>query len=141
VFLVLLLALPAFAGESVSVDDHILSIFYDLWNDSAFGRDPNRTERAGWLIRHERSEYSCVRWKTSGERNHEFWRGPVPPNAIAQIHTHTVIADPRPSRKDIELTRRIGLQMFVVSGSGVWSVLPDGKIVQVSNSDWWKPYR
>jgi hypothetical protein len=62
-------------------------------------------------------------------------------NAVAQVHIHTVIADPKPARKDIELCRKIRLPMFVISGKGIWTVHPDGKVVHLYDSDWYRPLK
>jgi hypothetical protein len=124
-----------------SIDTGLVSIFYDLWKDSGFGKDPNRTERAAWILSGDvSSKYTVLRWPRSGSRNTEFWYGPVPENVLAQVHTHTVVADPKPARKDIELCKSIGVPMYVVSGNGIWMAFPDGTVLQLKGGEWYKTF-
>jgi len=132
------LATDCFAQQS-AIDTDLLSICYTLWKDSAFGRDPNRTERAAWILPGDLSKkYMVLRWRRSGGRNTEFWHGAIPVHALAQVHTHTVMADPRPASMDIDLSKRIGISVYTVSGSGIWVALPSGQILQVKDSTWYK---
>ena len=134
----MLIVYPVFASDTLSIDSRLLSIFYALWKDSGFGNDPNRTERAAWILRESSFEYTCLRWPTSGERNKEFWQGPLPPNTVAQAHTHTVVADPKPSSKDIHLCMSLGIPVYVISAGGIWVVTPDGEASRVQDSTWYK---
>lgn len=137
-FAVLFYCSSLIAQDTQGVDTQLLSLFYDLWKDSAFGRDPNRTERAAWILETGPTAFDCKRWPTSGERNTEYWRGPMPQRTIAQAHTHTVMADPRPARKDVELSERMGVPVYAISGFGVWMATPDGKIARIADSKWYQ---
>lgn len=134
---ILLYCSPLIADEQ-QLNPKLLSTFYDLWKESAFGQDPNRTERAVWILQSSPGSFECKRWPTSAERNREYWYGPMPQHTIAQAHTHTVMADPRPAPKDIQLSRRIGVPLYTISGSGIWIVTPDGKITQLADSKWYR---
>jgi hypothetical protein len=135
-FSILLYCSSAISEEQLN--PKLLSTFYDLWKDSAFGQDPNRTERAVWILQSSAGSFECKRWPASSERNKEFWHGPMPQKTIAQAHTHTVKTDPKPSWKDIQLSRRIGLPLYTISGSGIWMATPDGKITQLADSKWYR---
>lgn len=114
---------------------------YDLWNDSGFGRDPNRTERAAWVVRNSAGSFEYIRWKRSSERSKERWKGPVPQNLVAQVHTHPVINDPKPSRGDRKLARKISIPLYTVSGNGIWKVTPDGTVTKIAGDDWFQSMR
>ena len=109
---------------------------YNLWTDSAFGKDPNRTERAAWIAQDSTGRIEVIRWRRSFARNSESWKGPVPPNVIAQVHTHCVIADPRPSQGDARLANRIKIPVYAISSNGIWKVGPDGKTEKVAGTRW-----
>ncbi len=72
--------------------------------------------------------FNIRRWPTSRERNREYWQGPVPLKTIALARTHAVVTDPKPARKD-SYRGRIGLPLYIISGTGIWKVTPDGKIL------------
>jgi Prokaryotic homologs of the JAB domain len=113
-----------------------LAALQALWRAAAFGYDPNRTERAVWIVRRGNHGYGIWRWKHSAERNHETWRGPVPLNVLAQFHTHPANAAPRPSRNDARVAAKIGVPVFVISREGIWSVDPYGRFLQHARWDW-----
>jgi len=139
--LVLFLAAPVFAQDVLTVNDSLLTLFYDLWKDSGFGHNPYHVERAAWIYLEESGEYGQLRWPQSEEPNKEFWIGPIPRLAIAQAHTHPVVTDPRPSSHDVDVCKRLAIPLYTISGSGIWVVTPDGKMVQILPSNWWTKYR
>lgn len=126
---------------NTEINPELLPLFYKLWKDSAFGKSPARIERAGWVVQRENGELIIEPWPTSGERNKEYWRGPVPEGTIAQAHTHTVITDPKPAPKDIELAKRTGLPLYTISGQGIWMVDSGGKITRVADHQWYRNLR
>ena len=134
---ILLCGSSLIAGEKQSMNPQLLSAFFDLWKDSGYGQNPDRIERAEWILGSGSGSLEFRRWPTSGERNKEFWHGPIPQKTIAQAHTHTVMADPKPSRKDVDLSRRIGVALYTISGRGIWMVTPDGHIRQTADSRWY----
>jgi len=79
-----------------------------------------------------------MRWPRSAERNKELWKGPVPLSTIAQVHTHTDQADPKPAGKDVALAKQIGIPVYTVSRSGIWVAKPDGTVHQLSGPVWYK---
>lgn len=134
--LVILLPCIGFAEET-QMPSQFGSIFYQLWKDSGFGKDPNRTERAAWVLLAQ-DDYKFLRWPASGSRSQEYWRGPMPVHTIAQVHTHASNSQGQPSAKDIKLCREIGVPIYTISARGIWMVTPDGKIQKVADAGWHK---
>lgn len=134
--LLFLLPCMVLADES-PLPDQLGDIFYKLWKDSAFGKDPNRTERAAWILEVSK-RYAMLRWPTSGARSQEQWRGPVPTYTVAQAHTHPANSQGAPSLNDITLCRKIGVPIYTISEHGIWVVTPDGTVRMLANSDWYR---
>ncbi len=130
-----------FAEQDFVSHPEVLNMMYVLWKDSAFGKDPNRTERAAWIIHDSIDGFRCIRWPRSGERNREFWYGAVPHNTIAQIHTHTDHVDPRPANKDIAFAKRIGIPIYTISSGGIWVADRYGVVKKVYGPGWHKNLR
>lgn len=142
VLCVLAVYIASLSMEEMTMPARFNDIFYQLWKDSSFGRDPNRTERAAWILREPSGEYGTIAWPPSRARNEEFWHGPMPKNAIAQAHTHPECSQPQPSTTDVALCRRIGVPIYTISDRGIWVATPDGKITKVTNADWTRrPHR
>jgi len=112
------------------------TLFYGLWKDAAFGRDPNRTEKAAWVILSPGGFYSFQRWPASAARNSEIWMGPAPENAVALVHTHPVIMDEKPSRGDILTAQRLRMALYVISSKGIWSVASNGEKKKQGGPGW-----
>jgi hypothetical protein len=104
-----------------------LRLFYGLWKDSAFGMDPNRTEKAAWVILNSGGSFSFKRWPASGARNKEIWKGPVPDHAVALVHTHPVVVDEKPSHRDIQAAQKLRMVLYIISSKGIWSIAPNGQ--------------
>jgi hypothetical protein len=115
-----------------------LKLMQDLWKDCGYGKDPNRTERSAWIIRTPQGGIIFMRWAPSASRNKEYWRGPIPKNVVAQIHTHPVNLDRKPSNKDANVARSLNIPVYVISVKGIWSVTPDGATQEEVKSDWYQ---
>jgi hypothetical protein len=113
-----------------------LRFFYTLWQASAFGKAPTGIERAAWILRDANGNLQFQRWPSSGARNKEFWKGDVPENAVAQVHTHPEHRDPRPSSNDTEFAKKMAVPVYTITSQGVWVVSPEGKIEKVADSTW-----
>lgn len=123
------------AAEEEPPNCETLAFFYNLWEESAFGKAPNRIERAAWIIQ-ENGTSQFQRWPQSGERNKELWKGPIPENVIAQVHTHPANRDPRPSNNDAAFARKVNVPVYTITGSGIWRVTPEGKIAKLMAAEW-----
>jgi hypothetical protein len=128
----------AIKDEDISA---LLPSFYELWKDSAFGNDPNRTERAAWIIRNNDGSFKFHRWRSSGAWASETWVGALPENIVGQAHTHPTKRDPRPSPKDRSLSKKRNVSLYTISLHGVWRVDPEGKLTKVAGNNWNKPLR
>jgi hypothetical protein len=126
----------SFAGATEDLIREKLTSFYGLWEDAAFGKDPNRTERAAWIILDSEGSYNFKRWPCSAERNKEIWKGQVPDHAIGLVHTHTVMVDEKPSRQDVSIARKLRITLYVISTKGIWSVAPTGQLRKQSGPHW-----
>lgn len=118
-------------GSENELSCETLSFFYGLWEDSAFGENPNGVERAAWIIRDPDGNQVFQKWRNSGERNREFWKGPAPAHVVAVAHTHPAHRDSRPSPADVSMARQVKIHVYVISANGVWVSDPDGKISRV----------
>jgi len=125
-----------YTGTTETLICEKLTSFYGLWKDAAFGYDPNRTERAAWIILDSAGFYSFKRWPCSAERNKEIWKGQIPDHAIALVHTHTVIVDEKPSRQDVQVAQKLKMILYVISIKGIWSVAPNGQMKKQSGPHW-----
>ncbi len=139
--LVILTCRFAFAEQEIVSQPEVLNMMYRLWADSGFGKDPNRTERAAWIVNDSPNRYRCIRWPRSAERNREFWYAEIPQNSIAQIHTHTDKVDPRPAAHDIKLAKRIRIPIYTISSGGIWIADRNGIVKKICGSEWYKNLR
>lgn len=116
----------------------LLPPFYSLWKDSAFGNDPNRTERAAWILRKSDGNMEFVRWPRSGAWAMELWVGPVPEGIVGQAHTHPSMRGPMPSDADRALSKRMNVPLYTISVHGIWKATPDGKTTKIEGYNWYK---
>ena len=130
------LARTGFTESTESLICEKLTSFYGLWKDAAFGKDPNRTEKAAWIISNSGGSYSFQRWPCSAARNKETWKGRVPDHAIALVHTHSVIVDEKPSRQDVHIAQKLRMTLYVISSKGIWSAAPNGQLKKHAGADW-----
>jgi hypothetical protein len=142
---IFLLSIIELSFAQAPIDDDetskLLPSFYQLWKDSSFGNDPNRTERAAWIIRKDDGTFEFYRWPTSGAWAGEVWVGPLPKNVIGQVHTHPTKRDPKPSLKDRNLAKRKNIPLYTISSEGVWRVLPDREPTRVVGRNWYSELR
>jgi len=110
--------------------------FYQLWKDAAFGKDPNRTEKAAWVIFSSSGLYHFARWPASAARNTETWHGPIPEHAVALVHTHPDNMDEKPSTPDSLIAQKTGLTLYIISSHGIWSITPDGQYKKEAGRRW-----
>lgn len=123
--------LPTVSETKNDFSCEALTFFYQLWEDSAFGRSPDGVERAAWIIRHRDGYQMFQKWPNTGERSKIFLKGSIPHNVLAVIHTHPVHKDSKPSATDVSFARRIKIDMYVVSADGLWMSSMDGNISRV----------
>ena len=75
--------------------------------------------------------------QTEPSRNNELEQR-VPKSAFATVHTHSNERQPDPSDADIQVAKKIGKPVYVISREGLYMVRPsDGKVMQVfQGTDW-----
>jgi len=134
----LLLCLESSAESEQELSCETLTYFFALWKDSAFGRTPWGLERAAWIIRDSDGKQTFQKWRNSGERNREIWKGPIPKNVIAVVHTHPVQRDSKPSSADITMAKRLNIHVYIVSRKGLWISKPNGEISRLMDNSRFK---
>jgi hypothetical protein len=102
-FLTISFCKPVSAEESKfpsPLSTETLKHFFSLWKESGYGYDPNHIETAAWIVLNSENNHEFLKWPHSGEKNKESWKGQLPKNLVAQVHTHSSATDPKPSRLD-----------------------------------------
>jgi hypothetical protein len=112
---------------------------YRLWAAADYGYTPR--ERAAWVVPDDAGGVRWVSWPNGRRFLAAQWNGPIPSRAVAIVHTHPSMVDPKPSEQDIETARRLGVPVYTVSRSGIWKAVPDGSVVSVETSLWWTACR
>jgi hypothetical protein len=118
-----------------TISPDLLAIFFELWRDSRYGRHPDKIEESVWILKKPSGDYSSIRWPATGKKNAQFWKGPVPQEVVALAHTHTIRADPKPSKKDIAVATRLKIPFYTISEKGIW-VVHHGKVKKVLGGEW-----
>lgn len=107
---------------------------FRLWEACGFGSD--RTERAAWVVRAP-SGVAWRDWPWDRRYLESRWLGPTPAGAVAIVHTHPAVVDPRPSVTDRATAARLGMAVYTVSRSGIWKAEPGGAVSRVGDEGWW----
>jgi len=107
---------------------------YRLWSHSGFGHD--RYEHAAWVIQ-TASGVVWRDWPFDRQDLKTRWLGRTPDGAVAIVHTHPQVVDPRPSIQDRETATRLGIAVYTVSRSGIWRAVPNGAVTRVWDERWW----
>jgi hypothetical protein len=108
---------------------------YRLWEEGSFGGEAR--ERAAWVLAVDAGHVRWQAWPDGRGYLRARWKGPVPADAVAIVHTHPAVVDPRPSPQDLESARRVGVPIYTVSRAGIWKAEPDGSVVTVDDRRWW----
>jgi hypothetical protein len=107
---------------------------FRLFRAGGFGSD--RSERAAWVL-HATAGIAWRAWPWDRRYLESRWLGPTPPGAVAIVHTHPAVVDPRPSVTDRATAERLGISVYTVSRSGIWKAGPDGAVTRVGDEHWW----
>lgn len=108
---------------------------YRLWEEAGFGA--RAAERAAWVLAVGADRLVWQPWPDERRYFRAQWTGPTPAGAVAIVHTHPTVVDPKPSPQDVETARRLGLPVYTVSRTGIWKAEPGGAIVAVGDARWW----
>ena len=107
---------------------------FRLWKAGGFGGD--RSERAAWVVRAP-AGVAWRDWPWDRRYLESRWLGPTPGEAVAIVHTHPAVVDPRPSVTDRATATRLGIAVYTVSRRGIWKVEPDGVVTRIGDESWW----
>lgn len=107
---------------------------FRLWEAAGFGLD--RSEHAAWVVESP-GGLAWRPWPWDRRYLQSRWLGPPPPGAIAIVHTHPAIVDPRPSPTDRATAARLGITVYTVSRSGIWKAESDGAVTRVGDEHWY----
>ncbi len=137
------LAPPLSASEPGTLARHVSEPgvgtgVYCLWRSAQYGA--SLEESAAWLVAAPNG-LSLVAWPIGLGTHRTSWRGHRPEGAVALFHTHPHSDSPRPSDRDLETARRLGLPVVTVTREGIFSGLPDGRVVRELPSSWFAAYR
>jgi hypothetical protein len=107
---------------------------FRLWRAGGYGGD--RSERAAWVVR-AAAGVAWRDWPWDRRYLESRWLGPPPAGAVAIVHTHPAVVDPRPSETDCATANRLGVAVYTVSRSGIWKAEPGGAVTRVGDETWW----
>jgi len=107
---------------------------FRLWESAGFGLD--RSEHAAWVVAAP-GGLAWRPWPSDRRYLQSRWLGPTPAGAIAIVHTHPAVVDPRPSATDRETAARLDVAVYTVSRSGIWRAEPGGVVDRIGDERWW----
>jgi hypothetical protein len=84
-------------------------------------------EQAAFIIQHADGSLSTMDWPSGHSFRKASWNGPVPPGAIAIIHTHP-LRMPLPSQIDRTEATRTGLTIYAVTRLSLCAAEPHSKV-------------
>lgn len=122
--LAMMVLAPAMAEEHDVIFDSVVGkmCFRDLLRDSGWSLN-GPWERAAFVIQQSDGTITCKCWPSKHSYLAESFRGLIPPNTIAIVHTHPV-QYPKPSRQDEDEATRLGIPIYVLTIRGVYKALP-----------------
>ncbi len=96
-------------------------------------------EVAAFLVRESNGDLSCLLWPISEEQLIARFKGQFPPGVVAVAHTHPSW-NPKPTRWDIDESRRTGLPIYVLTRYDVYVIDPhSGESIHVIERRYWTP--
>jgi len=126
---------PASTREvhTLLADRDVREALAHLWRSSGGGG--LTMECAAWIV-DSGGVPTLVLWTAATGSHRATWRGPVPPGAVALVHTHPHGDDPRPSPRDVAAARELRLPVTVVTRSALWTASPDGVVARDADASW-----
>lgn len=134
--LTFLLALPLTAADNVYESPSAHKCLVELLRKNAWGLGgPN--ERAAFIVENLDGTLGCVEWPSMHVYHSEFFRGALPPNAVAIVHTHPA-QFPKPSYQDELEATRIGIPIYTLTIRGVYKSVPgqESALVITDKQSW-----
>lgn len=118
-------------------DSAVFASFADLIIASKCGLA--QTERAAFIVRTPDGRLRLHPWPVTNKHRKSTWKGPIPPDTVAVVHTHPHL-DPKPSARDHEEARRLGLPVYALSRLSIYRADPDSTapVAVVVRHRWWQ---
>jgi proteasome lid subunit RPN8/RPN11 len=103
----------------------------------AMGMKSCEGEQAAFVVRRADGKLAVIRWAIDCSALRKSYRGIVPPNTVAIVHTHPE-GRREPSQQDISEARRIKLPICVLTRRGIWMADPvQGNSVALLDDPTW----
>jgi hypothetical protein len=93
-------------------DPAIVEGLWDMFRRAQYGF--SHFEQAAFVVAAPDGTLSLVPWPMTAIEDESHWKGPLPSNAVAIVHTHPNTS-PRPSRLDARTSIKTGLAVYVVT--------------------------
>lgn len=123
--LLFLIAIPLAAADNVYESPITHRCLVELLRKSGWGL-AGPFERAAFITEQVDGSLGCEEWPSMHAYHSEQFRGAIPPQAIAIVHTHPV-QYPMPSFQDNEEATRLGIPIYTITIRGVYKSLPGEK--------------
>lgn len=137
VLLFVALALPSSAplrAEAFADDVGGLTLLAELIDQSMGGLSD--TESGAFIVK-SASGHHLELWPKSLKKYTTSYRGAIPAGIVAIAHSHP-LSRPEPSRNDIEVAQRLGLDMYVVTRKSVYLIRGgSGTVTELLGSELW----
>lgn len=134
--LLLLFALPLFAADNVYESPSGHQCLVEILRKSGWGLG-GPFERAAFIVENLDGSLGCQEWPSVHEYQSEKFRGAIPPQAIAIVHTHPV-QFPKPSEQDNGEATRLGIPIYTLTIRGVYKSMPgQAQAVMITNRQSW----
>jgi|GEM_PF-5665368 len=130
-----LLAAALLLATEASAQKQPRDVFY-VTLLAAAGAGLSEIETAAWLVRRPDGRETLVPWPPASQRRSHAWRRPLPPGAVALLHTHPASENPRPSARDRDVARRIRMPVYTISRWAIYRADPDGTVSPVASPCW-----
>jgi hypothetical protein len=96
------------------------------------------SEVAAFVVRDEEGNLDCLLWPSTRRYEAQVYRGVVPSNVVAVVHTHPPSAAITPSPGDIAEAQRTGIAIYVLTRAGIYAADPlSGATVPVIEQPSW----
>jgi hypothetical protein len=97
----------------------------------------NAGERAAFIVADANGIQQLVHWNDERNARRSSFRGPLPPNVIAIVHTHPHALSHLPSNRDCREAHRLKLPIYVITRRGIWAADVSGEVVMVLRDQRW----
>lgn len=134
--LLLLIALPVAAADNVYDSATAHRCLVEILRKSAWGIG-GPSERAAFIVEQNDGTLGCQEWPSMHTYHSEQFRGAMPPQVIAIVHTHPV-QFPMPSGQDNEEATHLGIPIYTITIRGVYKSEPGGThAVKITDKQSW----